>query len=90
VRLVRLADTDRPRLAFTLDGAPAEALAGDTLLTAILTNAAHVRASEFGDGKRAGFCWMGACQDCFVWVDGLGRTRACTTPLAPGMAVRRT
>jgi len=90
VRLVRLADTDRPRLAFTLDGAPAEALAGDTLLTAILTNAGHVRASEFGDGTRAGFCLMGVCQDCLVWVDGLGRVRACTTPLVPGIAVRRT
>lgn len=89
MNLVRLADIDRARIEFTLDSAPAEALAGDTLLTAILTNADHVRVSEFGDGKRAGFCWMGACQDCFVWVDGLGRMRACTTLLAPGMAVRR-
>lgn len=90
MRLVRRAEADRPRLAFTLDGAPAEALAGDTLLTAILTNAGHVRTSEFGDGRRAGFCWMGACQDCFVWVDGLGRVRACSTLLDAGMAVRRT
>lgn len=90
MKLVRVADADRPRVAFTLDGAPAEALAGDTLLTAILTHADHVRTSEFGDGLRAGFCWMGACQDCFVWVEGLGRVRACTTPLAAGMAVHRT
>lgn len=89
MRLVRRADTERARVTFTLDGAPAEALAGDTLLTAILTNAGHVRASEFGDGKRAGFCWMGGCQDCLVWVEGLGRVRACTTLLEPGMAVRR-
>lgn len=89
MRLVRRADAERARVTFTLDGAPAEALAGDTLLTAILTTSDHVRSSEFGDGRRAGFCWMGACQDCFVWVEGLGRVRACTTPLAPGMAVRR-
>jgi predicted molibdopterin-dependent oxidoreductase YjgC len=89
VRLVRCAGADRPRLRFTLDGAPAEALAGDALLTAILTNAGHVRQSEFGDGLRAGFCWMGACQDCVVWVEGVGRVRACTTPVAPGMVVRR-
>jgi hypothetical protein len=76
VRLVRCAGADRPRLRFTLDGAPAEALAGDALLTAILTNAGHVRQSEFGDGLRAGFCWMGACQDCVVWVEGVGRVRA--------------
>lgn len=89
MRLVRRADTDRPRVTFTLDGAPAEALAGDTLLTAILINAGHVRTSEFGDGRRAGFCWMGACQDCLVRVEGLGRVRACTTPLEAGMAVQR-
>lgn len=89
MRLVRRADAERARVTFTLDGAPAEALAGDTLLTAILTNAGHVRVSEFGDGRRAGFCWMGACQDCFVRVEGLGGVRACTTLLASGMAVRR-
>jgi aerobic-type carbon monoxide dehydrogenase small subunit (CoxS/CutS family) len=89
VRLVRRADAERARVAFTLDGAPAEALTGDTLLTAILTNADHVRTSEFGDGRRAGFCWMGACQDCFVWVEDLGRVRACTTLIESGMAVRR-
>ncbi len=88
MRLVRLAETARPRIAFTIDGAPAEALAGDTLLTAVLANAPHLRESEFGDGKRAGFCWMGACQDCWITVDGR-RVRACSTPVAEGMQVLR-
>lgn len=88
--LVRLAETGRVPVSFTLDGATATALAGATVLTAILTNAGHVRMSEFGDGPRAGFCWMGACQDCFVTVTGPGRVRACATTLAPGMAVTRT
>jgi predicted molibdopterin-dependent oxidoreductase YjgC len=88
VRLVRLAETARPRIAFTLDGAPAEALAGDTVLTAVLANAGHVRESEFGDGRRAGFCWMGACQDCWLSIDGR-RMRACSTPVAEGMQVAR-
>lgn len=87
--LVRLAETGRPKLGFTLDGAPREALAGDTLLTAILAAGETVRESEFGDGMRAGFCWMGACQDCGVWVKGLGRVRACATPVAAGMEVVR-
>nr|WP_283949466.1 (2Fe-2S)-binding protein [Limobrevibacterium gyesilva] len=87
--MVRLAETARPAVAFTLDGAPATALAGDTLLTAILANAEHVRTSEFGDGNRAGFCWMGACQDCWVLVQGEGRVRACSTYVAQGMAVLR-
>ncbi len=88
MRLVRLAETARPRIAFTLDGAPAEALAGDTVLTAVLANAGHVRESEFGDGRRAGFCWMGACQDCWLSIDGR-RMRACSTPVAEGMQVVR-
>lgn len=87
---IRLLDQDRAALTFTLDGAAVQARAGDTLLTAILAaGAGHVRQSEFGDGPRAGFCWMGACQDCFVIVEGRGARRACGTLVEPGMAVRR-
>lgn len=88
--LQRLRGAVRPPIAFTLDGAPVTALQGDTLLTAILVNATHVRVSDAGDEPRAGFCWMGACQDCWVQVAGHGRVRACTTLLLPGMAVLRT
>jgi D-hydroxyproline dehydrogenase subunit gamma len=89
MRLRRLAETDRPILSFVLDGAPAAALEGDTLLTAILAQDGHLRASEFGDGLRAGFCLMGACQDCWVNVEGLGRVRACTTEITEGLRVSR-
>jgi hypothetical protein len=37
---------------------------------------------------RAGFCAMGACQDCWMRTDDGRRLRACTTPLARGMALR--
>ena len=86
---VRLAETDRPRIGFVLDGRPVEGLAGDTLLVAILFVDGRVRRSEFGDGERAGFCWMGACQDCWVTVEGRGRVRSCSTPLEAGMKVTR-
>jgi len=89
MRLRRLAEMDRPAVSFMLDGAPANALAGDTLLTAILAQDGHLRASEFGDGLRAGFCLMGACQDCWVTIEGGGRVRACTTPIEQGMRVVR-
>ena len=36
---------------------------------------------------RAGFCLMGACQDCWVWLADGPRVRACTTPVAEGMHV---
>lgn len=90
MNVVRLLDQDRPALAITVDGAPVAAKRGDTLLTAILAaGLGHLRTSEFGDGPRAGFCLMGACQDCWVRVEGIGTRRACTTPAEDGMAVTR-
>ena len=62
-RFVRLSETGRPPLAFILDGEPAAALQGDTLLVAVLQQRGALRDSEFGDGPRAGFCLMGACQE---------------------------
>ena len=80
----------RAVLQLTVDGLAVEARRGDTLLTAILADGLrHVRTSEFGDGPRAGFCWMGACQDCWVVVEGRGTVRACTTLAESGMAVVR-
>jgi len=87
-RFVRLAESARPALRLLIDGAPATALAGDTLLVALLMHGRRVRSSEFGDGTRAGFCLMGACQDCWVWDDTGQRLRACSTPVVEGMSVR--
>lgn len=84
---LRVAERARAEIALTIDGEPATALAGDTLLTALLTNGARLRDSEFGDGPRAGFCLMAACQDCWVMVDET-RARACSTYVTAGMAVR--
>lgn len=86
-RFVRLAETDRPSLAFEIDGQAATALAGDTLLVALLSQGRRVRDSEFGDGARAGFCLMGACQDCWVWATSGERLRACSTTVEAGMSV---
>jgi predicted molibdopterin-dependent oxidoreductase YjgC len=83
----RLAERDRPRIRLVIDGRSCEALAGDTLLTALLTNGRRLRSSEFGDGPRAGFCLMGACQDCWVALDDGTRLRACTSFVAEGMRI---
>lgn len=86
-RFRRLAETGRPAIRITVDGAPVEALLGDTLMTAILAASGQLRLSEFGDGPRAGFCLMGACQDCWVRLEDGRRLRACTTFAEAGMAV---
>lgn len=90
MKLRRLRDAERPRIQLLLEGEALEAQSGDTLLTALLAGGAgYLRDSEFGDGPRAGFCLMGACQDCWVVVEGQGRVRACATLAEDGMRVKR-
>jgi len=83
----RLADKDRKPVAITINGEKSSALEGDTVLTAILLHQGHLRFSEFGDGKRAGFCLMGACQDCWVTTAEGQRLRACTSYVTSGLAI---
>ncbi len=83
--LHRVAESNRAAVPFTLDGQPASALAGDTLLTAILTHCGQLRRNEFSGQARAGFCMMGACQDCWIQTASGERLRACSTFIAPGM-----
>ena len=77
----------RDEIAFTLDGRACTAFEGDTVLTAILTQSQRLRESDFSGAPRAGFCLMGACQDCWVQLESGERLRACTTMLVPGMQV---
>lgn len=81
----RLAETGRERVEFTLDGEALDAQAGDTILTAVLTHRASVRHTELSGEARAGFCLMGACQDCWVSTEAGERFRACSTFITPGM-----
>lgn len=86
--LHRLAETEREPVSFLLDGWPCSALAGDTVLTAVLTNADRLRLNEFSAAPRAGFCLMGACQDCWIETEDGERLRACARFIEPGMVLR--
>ena len=85
--LHRVDETERLAVSFTIDGQAATALAGDTVLTAVLTQRAQLRRNEFSGEPRAGFCMMGACQDCWIATEDGARLRACSTFIAPGMAL---
>lgn len=89
-RFIRVAETDRRPVALTIDGKSVEALEGDTLLVVLMLSIGHARISEFGDGARAGFCLMGACQDCWIWTESGARLRACSTTVEPGLKLRTT
>lgn len=84
----RVSAASNRKVDFQINGQKVEGREGDNLLTAVLTNAPVLRKSEFGDGLRAGFCLMGACQDCWVYLDDGRKVRACTTPLTEGIHVR--
>jgi predicted molibdopterin-dependent oxidoreductase YjgC len=84
-QLFRVAEQARMPLAFMLDGRPATALEGDTVMTAILLTAGHLRRNEFSGQARAGFCMMGACQDCWVHTVSGEKLRACSTFIREGM-----
>lgn len=83
--LHRMAEKDRAPVPFVLDGETATALEGDTVLTAILTHRAQLRRNEFSHEPRAGFCLMGACQDCWVQTATGERLRSCATFIQAGM-----
>ncbi len=87
-QLMRVAQRTGKRISITIDGREIGATAGDSVLAAVLTHGRQLRELEFGGSPRAGFCLMGACQDCWVWLETGGRIRACTTLVADGMAIR--
>ena len=86
-RFVRLAERERAKVRLLVDGEPIEALQGDTLMVALLTHGSALRQSEFDPGRRAGFCLMGACQDCWVWTRGGERLRACSCEVREGLDI---
>jgi predicted molibdopterin-dependent oxidoreductase YjgC len=89
-RFVRLAEHDRPTVTLKVDGHAIEALQGDTLMVALLTCGDSLRGSEFDNGRRAGFCLMGACQDCWVWTRAGERLRACSQDVREGLDILTT
>ena len=86
-QFTRVAARQGAPLSLTIAGVRVAATEGDSLLAVILLNRRNVRQLEFGGEPRAGFCLMGACQDCWVWLEGCERVRACTTPAVSGMAI---
>ena len=81
----RVAEIERDAVGFVLDGHCLTALRGDTVLVAVLTQADRIRHSEFDAAPRAGFCLIGACQDCWMHAEDGRRIRACTTTVEDGM-----
>ena len=83
----RKAETGRGSIQFRIDGKQVSALEGDTVLTAVLNHTRRLRNLEFTGEPRAGFCLMGTCQDCWIWLVSCRRILACTTFVSDGLEV---
>jgi D-hydroxyproline dehydrogenase subunit gamma len=86
-RLVRAIAPEGPPVRILVDGTEVTAYAGESVLVAVLSARNALRRHEFGGEARAGFCLMGACQDCWVWLADHARVRACTTAVTDGMSI---
>jgi predicted molibdopterin-dependent oxidoreductase YjgC len=84
----RLPDAAGDRIAFTIDGQRAQALAGDTVAAALLgAGAEHCRTTPISGARRAPYCMMGVCFECLVTIDGVGNRQACLIPVREGMRI---
>jgi D-hydroxyproline dehydrogenase subunit gamma len=86
-RLVRAVLPKGPSVRILVDGMEVTAYSGESVLVAVLSGCNALRKHEFSDEMRAGFCLMGACQDCWLWLADHTRVRACTTVVADGMSI---
>lgn len=86
--LHRVLPRDAETVEIVIDGEPVEAFLGESLLVAILSHLTRLRVHETDGVPRAGFCLMGACQECWVLREDGRRLRACTTQVTAGLRLR--
>ena len=77
-------------IAFTFDGEPMRAEAGQTIAAALMADGnASWRSTRFGDSPRGILCGIGVCYDCLLTLNGEPNVRACVTRVESGDDVRR-
>ena len=76
------------RVSITVDGVDVEAVAGQTIAAALLTNGQRAfRLSSRSKEPRSIYCGMGVCFECLVTVNGRRNVRACVTPVREGQSI---
>jgi hypothetical protein len=74
---------------FFFEDKPIVALRGQSVAAALMAAGERcLRIDESGNPKGA-LCGIGVCWECRCSIDGATNTRACMTPVKPGMIVRR-
>jgi sarcosine oxidase subunit alpha len=76
-------------LAFTYEGRPVTALAGDTIGSALYADGRRVFSRSFKYHRPRGLlCCSGRCANCQMTVDGVPNVRVCVEPVRAGADVR--
>jgi sarcosine oxidase, subunit alpha len=80
-----LSATPRESLTFYWQGRPIQALAGETIASALFANGIRVFGHHHKDGSPQGiFCANGQCAQCLVLADGMP-VKSCMEPVIAGM-----
>ena len=79
----------RSTLAFSYEGRPVRAFAGDTLGSALYADGRRVFSRSFKYHRPRGLlCCTGRCPNCLMTVDGVPNVRVCVEPARDGADVR--
>jgi predicted molibdopterin-dependent oxidoreductase YjgC len=86
--LVRVNDRPLRPIMITIDSAPFEAKAGDSVAAALMDSGALAsRLSAVSASPRGAYCLMGVCFECLVTIDGVANRQGCLVEVREGMAV---
>jgi predicted molibdopterin-dependent oxidoreductase YjgC len=77
------------RITIDVDGRSVPAHLGESVATALLAAGLRTTRTSVNRGEaRGAFCFMGACQECVLLIDGAAR-ESCRTPVRQGMRIER-
>ena len=76
-------------ISFRFNGRTIAAAPGQTIAAALLSaGELAARRSTRGGALHGPYCLMGACFECLVEIEGMGKLQSCMTPAQDGMDVR--
>ncbi len=84
----RLTDASRPKVTVTINGAPVEVPAGESVAAALIVHGERAcRTTAVSASARGPYCMMGVCHDCLVRIDGVPNRQGCRVIVADGMEI---
>ncbi len=83
---LRVTVTASETIRFECDGAPVDARKGESVAAALLASGRKTLRRAPDGAPRGAFCFMGACQECVMRIDGR-ITESCRQPATEGLRV---